>query len=219
MFAASFQLKGYNAERELLRVTRKRRSRSFVQGFLKLHFHLSAGSGTNITITDVLGTGKTNGSGSNTHGYNYLCSAPGRGGAGFCNPNGSQPSTTITWSSSANNGIVVGTGSTAVAPTDFKLATQVVDGTTAGTLEHLTCAGTNLTTSATAGSFDVERLFRNSSGGSITINEIGIYCLQATDSSANQVNHFCILRDLVSPGFAVANLEYMRAIYTLTVTA
>lgn len=219
MLTAYFQLKQYNADRELLRITRKVRSRSFVQGFLKLHFHLSDGNGINISVTDVLGTSKTFGNSGNVHGYNYLCGAPGRGGAGFCAPQGNPSSTTITWSTSANNGIVVGTGTTAVAPTDYQLTTQIVDGITTGTLEHFPCAGTNLTTSSTAGSFNVERLFRNTSGGTITINEIGIYALHANDSSTNQINHFCIIRDLVSPGFAVANGEYMRTIYTITVTA
>ena len=123
----------------------------------------------------------------------------------------------VTWSSATNNGIVVGTGTTAVAPTDYQLATQVVDGVSASTLEHFPCGGSALTTSAPTSSFTLERLFRNSSGGSITINEVGVYAT-ANRLGASDLSHFCIIRDLVSPGFAVANGEYMRIVYTITLT-
>jgi len=33
------------------------------------------------------------------------------------------------------------------------------------------------------------------------------------------IDHFCIIRDIVSPGFAVLNGEYARIVYTISVTS
>lgn len=75
----------------------------------------------------------------------------------------------------ATYGLVVGTGSTAVAVTQTKLVTKIANGTGSGQLTHGAVA---LTTPATAGStrsFTIQRTFTNNSSGSITINEVGIY--------------------------------------------
>ena len=100
-----------------------------------------------------------------------------------------------------------------MAPTDFQLATEIDDGTSSGQLEHFPCSGTGLTISAPTGSFVMERLFRNSSGGSIAISEVGIYVIGTISFE------FCIIRDLVSPAFTINNGEYMRIVYTLSITA
>ena len=59
------------------------------------------------------------------------------------------------------------------------------------------------------GSFTVRRYFTNKSGGSITINEVGIYALD---------KEIAIARDLVSPGVAVANNETLKIEYTFQIT-
>ena len=221
MITPYFQLFAYDPNQSYLRRTSKRRSRSFVQGFLKLHFTLLNGTGTTISITDVDGNNLAVTTGQEMN-HSLLSTSPGRGGFGMLiNPGGADSSSIIA-SSSTNNGIVAGTGTTAVTPTDYQLATLIADGTTASTLEYFTCAGTNFSTVGSTASFDLERLFRNSSGGTITINETGVYSAYSRNTSGGQfthIRHFCTIRDIVSPGFAVLNGEYLRVVYTLSVTA
>lgn len=210
----------YDARQSYLRQSRKRRSHSFVQDFLKLHY-IMLDAGVALDATNISGA---NVSLSSNNTYETVCmlsTAPGRGGAGHIGSDASAVSSTVLWSSSANNGIVVGTGTTAVAPTDFALTTQVADGITSGTLEHFPSSGTNITTAGSTASFTLERLFRNSSSGSITINEVAVYGCWVRSGGSNSIvqAHFCLLRDLVSPGFVVANGEYLRIVYTLSVTA
>lgn len=214
MVKSYFQAYFYDKDHSYLRQSPRYRSRSFVQGFLKLHYPCFT-VGSSLSVTDTGGTGRT----VSQFLVTMQCTAPGRGGAGMSFTNGGADGGTSTdsvWNSSTNTGIVVGTGTTAVAPTDFQLATQIVDGITSGTLEHFPCAGTNFGTAGTTASFDLERLFRNSSSGTITITEVGLYC--AVSGGTSNL-HYCIVRDIVSPGFAVLNGEYMRIIYTISVTA
>ena len=225
MLTSYFQAFFYDENQSYLRCSPRKRSRSFVQGFLKLHHAILSTNTETITATDIDGSAQSvNTPSFFSYFHTFLSSAPGRGGHGMASEGGTTSAGTNVrqWSSSTNNGIVVGTGTTAVAPTDYQLATQILDGITSGTLEHFTCAGTNFVSAAPTASFDMERLFRNSSGGSITINEVGLYCAQsreATSTTLAHIHHFCIIRDLVSPGFVVLNGEYMRIVYTISVTA
>lgn len=211
MLKAYFQFERYDSEYQFLNRTRKRRSRSFVQGFLKLMYPLLDTDQT-ITITDINGASQTSiGSSNNNFSQHILAStAAGRKGV-----NVAEQRNTSTGLTSVSVGIVAGTGTTAVTPTDFQLATRIADGVSSGTLEYFPSSGTGLTISNPTGSFRLERLFRNSSGGTITINEIGIYSMGDYD---NPPATFCTVRDLVFPGFAIADGEYARVIYTLSIT-
>lgn len=209
MLKSYFQCFAYNAELSCLRQTQRRRSKSFVQGFLKGMFKLMEDT-TSLSVTDIAGVNQTlnanellacTGAGRNS--ANFMDGGPGGGGS---------PNPLL----SNEVGIVVGTGTTAVAPTDYQLATIVNDGTSSGQLEYFPCASHNFSVSATTASFDMERLFRNSSGGSITLNEVGIYAILGM--TGVDFESMCIVRDLISPGFAVANGEYMRIVYTISVT-
>ena len=211
MLRSYFQFLAYDNNQSYLRRCNKRHSRSFVQGFLKLHYAWTTVG--NISVTDVEGAGQT-ASGS-AGGLVMHATSPGRGASPIAYTPGFDRSD-ADWLS-VDAGIVVGTGTTAVAPTDYQLATRIADGTSSGKLEYFPCGGTNPTTSGTAGSFTLERLFRNSSSGTITINEVGVYSIER--SSGNVGFPVCMIRDIVSPGFAVLNGEYMRIIYTITVTA
>lgn len=214
MLRSYFQCFAYDQEISYLRRTHKKRSQSFVQAFLKLSYCYLSTSAGNIAITDIDGSDAPQGGGTGDGSAKLYATAAGRGG-GSIRPyynaaSNSEPT------NSYRLGIVVGTGTTSVTPQDYALATQITDGTTSGKLEYFTCAGSSLTISAPTGSFTLERLFRNSSGASITINEVGIYV--GAKSFADN-DEYCAIRDLVSPGFAVANGEYMRVVYTISVTA
>ena len=209
MIKSYFQCFVYDEDYSYLRQSRKHRSRSFVQGFLKYHYNILNAASASISITEITGVNESVQSFAYVRAMN--CTSPGRGGWSMAFSNAS------TYGSSTTTGIVVGTGTTAVAPTDFALATQILDGTSSGTLEHFPSSGTNFNTSGSTASFDLERLFRNSSGGSITINEAGVYCV--IDENSSVTGHICLIRDIVSPGFVVNNGEYMRIVYTISVTA
>ena len=59
------------------------------------------------------------------------------------------------------------------------------------------------------GSFTVRRYFTNKSGGTITVNEVGIYALKKV---------LAIARDLVSPAVNVLNNETLKVEYTFQIT-
>ena len=220
MLKSYFQARFYDPRMSYLRTTPRYRSRSFVQGFLKMIYLAVSENDATLSYTDIHGVGQSQGSSNTGWAQTLDCTAPGRGGAGMIAAVGSATAGVgeTEWSSSTNNGIVVGTGTTAVAPTDYQLATPVIDGVTSGTLEHFPCGGTTVVSAAPTASFTLERLFRNSSGGSITINEVGVYAT-SSESTFGDLDHVCLIRDIVSPGFAVLNGEYMRIIYTISVTA
>lgn len=117
-------------------------------------------------------------------------------------------------------GIVVGTSSTAVDRLQTKLITPIVHGTGAGELEYFGMlvmdeGDFNVDTSADEAYFEIERIFRNASGGSITIEEIGIYSLARAPLVDNQV--FCILRDVDS--IEVLDGEYLKIKYRIKVAS
>ena len=211
MLKSYFEVEAHDENFGYLRTSRKRRSRSFVQGFLKLHYPQLI-SNTAITITNIAGascaTGQFALSGL------FRATHPGR-------TQGSISSRALftTYMSSVQVGIVLGTGTTSVTPTDFALATIIADGTSSSQLEYLSSSGSGLTISAPSGSFTLERLFRNSSGGTITVNEVGVYSTAMDSTTSPENNGICIIRDIVSPGFAINDGEYARVIYTLSITA
>jgi hypothetical protein len=61
-------------------------------------------------------------------------------------------------------------------------------------------------------SFTTSRTLSNSSGGSITINEIGLYC--ATGSTY----YFCLVHDIIAGGQAVQTGHTLTITYTIAVT-
>lgn len=75
----------------------------------------------------------------------------------------------------AARGIVVGTGSNAVTIGDYCLQTKISHGTGSGHLYHCACTVTAPTKSGSTYTTEVYRQFINFSGGSITVEEIGIY--------------------------------------------
>ena len=68
--------------------------------------------------------------------------------------------------------------------------------------------------SAPNASFDIERIFRNISGGDITINEIGVYVI-----ADYYAYNYCIIRDKLAQGVMVSNGEFLKVKYTIKITA
>ena len=121
------------------------------------------------------------------------------------------------WMKNNNVGIVVGSGNTGVTSTDYKLGTPITYGITSGLLESNSHTFTPVVISAPSASFTVNRIFRNSSGGNVTINEIGLYGFM--NSSSRDFAEFCIVRDVLGVPVTMANGDYLKVTYTFQITA
>ncbi len=178
-------LRLYDKSGKLLK-RRRMRSRSFVLAFLDILWAQMAQDSQ--SITDTGGTSRTIPTSVNNYGINA--------NAG-----------------DATKGVVVGTGSTAVAISDNKLATQIAHGVGSGQLSHSIYSTTAPQTSGTSRRFLLTRSFANASGGTITVNEVGVY-VSAGDSGYE----FCAIRDLVSPGQAVNDGQTLAVTYEIKIT-
>ena len=203
MLKAYYQISKYSSNNKLIIKGRKKISRSFVSAFIK-HLYCVFYYSNTYSIADTLGTLRT---------VQYdalpLCMAP-SGGIVI-----SYPYTNSVGTQGQNFGIVLGSGTAAVIPTDDNLQTKINHGTAAGEIEYLGhIFPKDVTTSGSDASFTIERLFLNSSGGDVTINEMGLY----NASQTGDVYIYCFIRDLVSPAVVVANGEYLKVTYTIQVT-
>ena len=110
-------------------------------------------------------------------------------------------------------GIVVGTGTNAVAIADSALQTRIEHGVGAGQFFYYGTAVDEFAVAAPSATIKASRLFHNRSGGAITINELGIYAYGYARGYAH-----CIIRDKLAAGVAVANNQILKVEYTIKVT-
>lgn len=115
------------------------------------------------------------------------------------------------------HGLVVGTGTAAVALADYKLGTLIATGTGSGQLVYGATTFQVPATSGTTRRFRILRTFTNNSGASITVNEVGIYA-QGLVSGGGTTYYLCIERSLESPGVAIADGLGATLTYTIGVT-
>jgi len=173
------------------------KAHSFVKGLIGLLFRQAAQS--NFTLKDIDGNDRS-------ASYNdRQLQAASRGGESVESFSGGVVE-------AYQLGVVVGTGTNAVSPTDYKLQSQVVHGDGASELLHYGTMCQDPSVSGSDASFKISRLFENKSGSSITINEIGIYAM-----GAGWYSH-CIARDVLSTGVTVNNNEILKVEYTIKVT-
>lgn len=112
-----------------------------------------------------------------------------------------------------DKGIVCGTGTGAVAQTDYALGTLINAGNGAGQLAYA-AQGTNaISSSGTSRLITLTRAVTNNSGGAINVTEVGLYCY-IQDSGNNQRTHM-LCRDLLS--FTVGIGATKTVTYTITV--
>jgi hypothetical protein len=110
-------------------------------------------------------------------------------------------------------GTVIGTGTTAPTFTDVTMATIIDHGTGAGQLLYEQCSVVN---QAANQELYVGRTFRNDSGGSITVNEIGLAQRGSTSSITTVIPKsqvILIVRDVLSTGVAVPDGGYLSTVY------
>lgn len=114
-----------------------------------------------------------------------------------------------------NEGIVVGTGTTAVAWDDYKLETQIVHGVGGGQLSYGAEAHNIPVWNSPYIELVETRPFQNVSGATITVTEIGMYAQHytgTTDASAR-----CIIRDVLAASVDVPNGQTLTVQYTIRV--
>lgn len=85
-----------------------------------------------------------------------------------------------------NNGIVIGSGTTAVVMTDYKLETQIITN-----VAHAAQAIALENPNASTWRISLSRIFTNNTGGVLAIKEVGLYVIAVTSA-----NHFCAERTL-----------------------
>ena len=134
MLTPTYQLSAYSERRGLVGTTPSRRCRSFVQQFLQL-LYLGLQDGANFNVTQIGGSGV---SVIAREPFRMSITGAGRGGSSSSFHLAGQDFITA-----VQSGIVVGTGTNAVAVTNSALQTPVADGTGSGQLEYLSCAITN----------------------------------------------------------------------------
>ncbi len=113
------------------------------------------------------------------------------------------------------HGIVVGTG--AVAPTinNYQLGTIILHDAappTAGRLQYSAVTFGAPASDATTSQFTITRNFANSSGGAITVNEIGLY---VKGYLYNVTYYFMSIRDVIAGGIAVLNGQTLTVNYRI----
>ena len=107
-------------------------------------------------------------------------------------------------------GLVVGTGTTPVTIQDYKLQTQILNGSGAGQLAHQISVVTAMQNGADYSQFQIQRNFINQSGSSITVKETGLYVI-------HQTYFYCIVRDLTGD-IVVANGKTLAMQYYIKTT-
>jgi len=101
-------------------------------------------------------------------------------------------------------GVVIGSGNAPVSINDTKLSNQIKNGVLINEILYITNTTVTNTFSSTSSKTYIHRAFLNQSGGTITINEMGVYGLggrTVTGVSHGMTNYntFLIIRDVITP--------------------
>jgi len=158
-------------------------SRSFVRQWLELVYiqALSIYSGAAYTLRDKDNALQR----VSRHYYNLSC----HGGVG-----------------EENYGITVGTGITAPTINDYRMETPIAHGTSAGQLGYSAVTFGAPATDGSTSQFTITRDFANSSGGAITVREIGLYVRGST-------GYYLAVRDAVN--ISIPNGETLTVNYRI----
>ena len=122
-------------------------------------------------------------------------------------------------------GIVVGSGDTPVSPTDNALASKIPHGTGSGQLDYDSHSFTSPSISDSKVSFNIARSFKNSSGGDVTVVEVGIiihYILKSSAGSTTLIDKdykVLIVRDVLDESVTVPDGGGLTAKYTISVSS
>ncbi len=113
-------------------------------------------------------------------------------------------------------GIVIGTGIAAVTVDDYKLDSQIMQGTGSGQMRHLASTPGWPSVAGSNCDFLTSRTFLNNSGSSIMVRESGIYCRV---KGPTYYGYACIVRDVLATPQDVPDGGSITIDYTLRITA
>jgi hypothetical protein len=141
----------------------------------------------------------------------YYCSADWQGGGSHIAMNAADNDDTY--------GIVVGTGTASVTPTDYKLASQIPHGTGSGQLDYDTHTVTSSYTSSSS-YIQISRVFVNRSGSDVVVREVGLMARNYwKDRSAVRSDvKYMIARDVLPSPVTVKNLGSLTVRYRISLT-
>jgi hypothetical protein len=194
--------------------------RSFLLNFLHGMFgQFGAGNSSAGVVKDITNTGRTiNVNLATNQAPCNLMLISGPGETGIFAPT-FQSSTTGGGSvNSEIQGLVIGTGNTAVTPLDYKAETRIPHGLVAGSVLYGGCGCDTPTFADPNGSFIIRRLFTDVSGGNITINEVCLYTPMQVVGGGEPVTTVCIYRDLIGGGLAIVNGNVVVVTITVQIT-
>jgi len=174
--------------------------RSFVKNFICMHY-LQAANTPSFSFMDIGGQARSLTS------DNASCAMNMAGGGGR------SYSLSSYWIASEKLGVVLGTGTTAVAYNNYAMASLIAHGTGAGQLLHWGGLIQDTVVSAPYAWFDMMRIFENQSGGDITIKELGLQAFLGQYV-------FLICRDVLqeSDWVTLHNTEFLKVTYRIRVT-
>jgi hypothetical protein len=117
------------------------------------------------------------------------------------------------------NGIWVGSGSTPVSPTDYKLASKIPHGTGAGQLDYEPQSVTASYTD-TQSYVEISRAFVNRTSDNITVAEVGLVAFHKTgyNSTTYAQARELIARDVLPQPITLAPLSALTVKYRITLS-
>jgi len=118
--------------------------------------------------------------------------------------------------SGSTQGLVVGTGTTAVTILDTALAALIATGSGAGQLTYGTQTINAVAGAGSSRSFSMVRIFTNDSAGNIVVAECGAY-VSSNDSGGTQ-RYFLAWRDVLGSTVTVVPAQTITVTYTLTIS-
>jgi hypothetical protein len=116
-------------------------------------------------------------------------------------------------------GVVVGTGTATVTPTDYKLASQIPHGTGSGQLDYDTHTVAS-SYSSSSSYIEISRVFVNRSGSDVVVREVGLMARNYFRDSTAVINDvkFLIARDVLPSPVRVKNLGSLTVRYRIRLT-
>jgi hypothetical protein len=116
-------------------------------------------------------------------------------------------------------GVVVGSGSTPVSPTDYALAAKIGHGTGSGQLDYGPATVTS-SYGATSSYAEIARTFLNASGADVTVREVGIIARSYWKLESGIINdvRYLIARDTLPSPVKVPNLGTLTVRYRVSLS-
>ncbi|RLJ03010.1 MAG: hypothetical protein DRP11_01945 [Candidatus Aenigmatarchaeota archaeon] len=118
-------------------------------------------------------------------------------------------------------GIIVGSGTATVSPDDYNLASKIPHGTGSGQLDYDTHTFESPTITNGTVKFSISRSFKNSSGGDVNVNEVGLV-IRSLSKAADKVCEdvkFLIIRDVLDSTVTVPDGGGLTVKYTISTSS